>query len=56
MSPAQVVLRWHLEHGVVVIPRSATRERIAANLDVFGYALTEQKRARINRLSTSRRR
>jgi Aldo/keto reductase family len=54
VSPAQVVLRWHLEHGVVVIPRSATRERIAANLDVFGFALTEEEQARIDRLSTSR--
>jgi diketogulonate reductase-like aldo/keto reductase len=54
VSPAQVVLRWHLEHGVVVIPRSATRERIAANLDVFGFAVTEEERAWIDRLSTSR--
>jgi 2,5-diketo-D-gluconate reductase A len=55
VSPAQVVLHWHLEHGVVVIPRSATRERIAANLDVFGFAFTEEQRARIDRLSLSRR-
>ena len=45
VSPAQVVLRWHLEHGVVVIPRSASRERIAANFDVFGFALTEESGA-----------
>ncbi|MFD9335432.1 aldo/keto reductase [Streptomyces sp. NPDC060028] len=38
-SAAQVVLRWHLQHGNVVIPKSATPSRIRENLDVFGFEL-----------------
>ncbi|MFC7548069.1 aldo/keto reductase [Plantactinospora sp. GCM10030261] len=40
VSPAQVVLRWHVEHGFVVIPKSATPERIRSNFDVFGFSLS----------------
>lgn len=39
VSPARVVIRWHLQLGVVVIPKSVTPERIRANLDVFGFEL-----------------
>ncbi|MFD5897380.1 MULTISPECIES: aldo/keto reductase [unclassified Streptomyces] len=38
-SPAQVVLRWHLQTGNVVIPKSVTETRIRENLDVFGFEL-----------------
>lgn len=55
VTPAQVVIRWHIDHGVVVIPKSATPERIAANFDVFGFSLDEAERRRIDGLSTSRR-
>jgi 2,5-diketo-D-gluconate reductase A len=51
VTPAQVVLRWHVEHGIPVIPKSATRERIAANLDLFGFSLSDQEVARIDGLS-----
>jgi 2,5-diketo-D-gluconate reductase A len=47
VSPAQVVLRWHLDLGIVAIPKSVTPERIRANLDVHGFALTEEDHARI---------
>ena len=47
-STAQVVLRWHLEHHVVVIPKSVHRDRIAANLDILGFALTPAEIARID--------
>ena len=50
VTPAQVVLRWHLEHGIPVIPKSAHRDRIEANLAVTGFSLTPDEVARINRL------
>jgi 2,5-diketo-D-gluconate reductase A len=56
VTPAQIVLRWHVEHGVVVIPKSATPERIAANFDVFGFSLDEEDTRRIDGLSESVRR
>ena len=40
VTPAQVVLRWHIEHQVVVIPRSSNPERIGENAEIFGFALT----------------
>jgi diketogulonate reductase-like aldo/keto reductase len=51
VTPAQVVLRWHVEHRVVVIPKSATPQRIASNLDVFGFALSDAEMARIDGLA-----
>src|SRR5215211_4647905 len=56
VTPAQVVVRWHVDHEVVVIPKSVTPERIAANFDVFGFSLTEEELRRIDGLSGSRRR
>ncbi len=47
VTPAQVVLRWHIEHGIVVIPKSAERAHIAANLDLFGFSLDPIEIARI---------
>jgi diketogulonate reductase-like aldo/keto reductase len=48
VTPAQVVLRWHVEHEIPVIPKSAKPERIAANFDLFGFALTADEVARID--------
>jgi 2,5-diketo-D-gluconate reductase A len=56
VTPAQVVLRWHIDHEVVVIPKSATPERITANFEVFGFSLTDEELGRIDGLSTTRRR
>jgi diketogulonate reductase-like aldo/keto reductase len=52
VTPAQVVLRWHIEHGTVVIPKSSTPARIAANYDVFGFSLDAGEVARIDALTT----
>ena len=41
VSAAQVVLRWHVQLGVVPIPKSASDERQYENLDVFGFELTD---------------
>jgi diketogulonate reductase-like aldo/keto reductase len=51
VTPAQVVLRWHLEHGITVIPKSENPDRIAANLDLLGFALTPEEVGRIDGLS-----
>jgi diketogulonate reductase-like aldo/keto reductase len=40
-TPAQVVIRWHLQLGNVVFPKSGSPDRIRENLDVFGFALTD---------------
>jgi diketogulonate reductase-like aldo/keto reductase len=50
VSPAQVVLRWHLQHRIVVIPKSVTPARLKENLDVFGSRLTDQEMASIDAL------
>ena len=42
-TPAQVILRWHLQQGRVVIPKSVTPSRIAENLDVFGFELSAEE-------------
>jgi 2,5-diketo-D-gluconate reductase A len=51
VTPAQVVLRWHLEHGITVIPKSSHPDRIAANLDVLRFTLTPDQVAGIDALS-----
>ncbi|WP_217176989.1 aldo/keto reductase [Streptomyces sp. AC495_CC817] len=49
-TPAQVVLRWHLQQGRVVIPKSVTPARIAENLDVFDFELGAQELTAIDGL------
>jgi diketogulonate reductase-like aldo/keto reductase len=53
VTPAQVVLRWHLEHDIVVIPKSARPDRMAANLDLLGFSLTGDEVAAVNGLAAS---
>jgi 2,5-diketo-D-gluconate reductase A len=50
VTTAQVVLRWHLEHNVTIIPKSSRPDRIAANLDLFGFSLTAAEVASIDAL------
>jgi 2,5-diketo-D-gluconate reductase A len=49
-TPAQVILRWHVEQSFVVIPRSKRRERIAENIDIFDFELSLDELRRINAL------
>jgi diketogulonate reductase-like aldo/keto reductase len=54
-DPAQVVLRWHLQRGTVVIPKSVTPSRIRSNLDAVGFALSEDDMAAIAGLERGER-
>jgi diketogulonate reductase-like aldo/keto reductase len=54
-TTAQVIIRWHLQHEVVVIPKSRREERIRSNADVAGFELTADDMAAIDALGVSRR-
>jgi diketogulonate reductase-like aldo/keto reductase len=47
-TPAQVILRWHLQHGIVAIPKSASEERIAANADLGAFTLSDADMASLD--------
>jgi 2,5-diketo-D-gluconate reductase A len=51
-TPGQVVLRWHIDLGTVAIPRSANPGRIAQNIDIFDFALTNDEISAISALDT----
>lgn len=51
-TPGQVVLRWHIELGIVAIPRSANPGRIAQNINIFDFELTKDEIATISALDT----
>jgi diketogulonate reductase-like aldo/keto reductase len=54
-TPAQVMLRWHLQQGRSVIPKSTKPQRIAENIDVFDFELTGEELAAIDALDTGQR-
>lgn len=54
-SPAQVIIRWNIEHGVVVIPKSVTPSRIEENINVFDFALTAEQIEKLDNLNEERR-
>ncbi|MEU3859647.1 aldo/keto reductase [Streptomyces sp. NPDC028722] len=54
-SPAQVLLRWGLQQGRSVIPKSTKHSRIAENIDVFDFELTADELTALNALETGRR-
>mgnify|MGYP001120549155 FL=1 len=55
-TPAQVILRWHLQEGSIVIPKSVTPSRIEENFRVFDFSLADDEMEAINRLNKNRRR
>jgi len=50
VSPAQVVLRWHLQNGIIVFPKSQTPARIRENIDILGFELTDAEMSAITSL------
>jgi len=54
-SPAQIVLRWHVQLGNIVFPKSVTPARITENIDVYGFELADDDMATIGQLDNGRR-
>lgn len=54
-TPAQVVLRWHLQHGHIIFPKSVTPSRVDENFDVFDFDLTAEDLAAITALNRDER-
>jgi 2,5-diketo-D-gluconate reductase A len=54
-TPAQVVLRWHVQQGLVTFPKASSRGRLAENLDVYDFALTDEDMAGIATLADGTR-
>jgi 2,5-diketo-D-gluconate reductase A len=54
-SSAQTILRWHIQLGNIVFPKSVTPERIRENIDIFDFELTAEEMTRIERLESGER-
>jgi 2,5-diketo-D-gluconate reductase A len=54
-SPAQVTLRWHLQRGDIIFPKSVTRSRVEENFDLFGFELSGEDMAAIDGLDKGER-
>ncbi|HEY9350554.1 MAG TPA: aldo/keto reductase, partial [Acidothermales bacterium] len=54
-TPAQVTLRWHIQRGEIVFPKSVTRERVEENLDIFDFELSDDDMAAITGLNRDER-
>jgi 2,5-diketo-D-gluconate reductase A len=53
-TPAQVLIRWHVQHGIVVIPRSSKPDRVRANADVGGFSLSDPQMTDLDALGRGR--
>lgn len=49
-SPVQIILRWHIQQGIIALPKSVTEARVAANIDIFDFELSETDLAAIDTL------
>jgi methylglyoxal/glyoxal reductase len=54
-TPAQIVLRWDLQHGVVTIPKSVKEHRIRENADVFDFELSQEDMDKLDALNKNHR-
>lgn len=54
-TPAQIILRWHIQRGMLIIPRSSNIQRLKGNMDIFDFELNEADMNKINDLDTGRR-
>jgi diketogulonate reductase-like aldo/keto reductase len=54
-TPAQIVIRWHIENKLIVIPKSATKERIKENFNVFDFSLSDEDLKLIDLLNSNTR-
>ena len=54
-SPAQVILRWHMQKGNIAIPKSATPARIVENISIFDFVLGDNEMATIDALDSGNR-
>lgn len=54
-SPAQVLLRWGVQRGTIVIPKASSREHLAQNADIFHWELTDQQMQQLSQLESGRR-
>lgn len=54
-SPAQVIIRWNIQHDVVVIPKSVTPSRIKENLEVFDFELSDSQMTQLDNLNEDKR-
>lgn len=52
-SPAQVILRWDVQRGICVIPKSVHKERIEQNINIFDFKLNDEEMKKIDRLNTN---
>jgi 2,5-diketo-D-gluconate reductase A len=55
VTPAQVVIRWHLQSGIIVFPKTNSAERMRENLEVFGFELSAEQMAAIDALEAGNR-
>jgi diketogulonate reductase-like aldo/keto reductase len=53
-TPAQVILRWHIQSGIVAIPKGSSRPHMEQNLDIFDFELTDAEMAQIAALDTGK--